>query len=69
MKAKGGGALNAAKTHCPKGHPYEGNNLLLLRKGALVRRQCRTCKNEQTQARNKRARFDLSLIRHLRDDF
>ena len=31
-----------AKTHCPKGHPYSGDNLILPRRGG---RGCRTCKN------------------------
>lgn len=31
------------KTHCPKGHPYEGYNLLLRYDGARV---CRACKSE-----------------------
>lgn len=40
-------AINAAKTHCPQGHPYEGENLALLRRpDGSVRRQCRACKSE-----------------------
>lgn len=37
-------SLNRAKTHCPHGHEFSGNNLLptLLRKGA---RRCRECHN------------------------
>lgn len=38
---------NSAKTHCPKGHPYEGANLFINNRG---RRECRTCK----RARNRR---------------
>lgn len=34
---------NAIKTHCPKGHPYEGENLLI-EDGV---RRCRTCRQEQ----------------------
>lgn len=30
-----------AKTHCPKGHPYEGKNLYVYRN----QRQCRTCRD------------------------
>lgn len=33
---------NVAKTHCPQGHPYEGDNLLV----EGNRRRCRICKNE-----------------------
>lgn len=39
-------AENAAKTHCPQGHPLAGGNLLA---SNLGRRQCRTCK----QARDR----------------
>jgi HNH endonuclease len=31
---------NAAKTHCPQGHPYAGANLIIRRNGS---RRCRTC--------------------------
>lgn len=33
-------SINTAKTHCPKGHPYSGENLYLKPCG---RRVCRTC--------------------------
>lgn len=32
-------AVNARKTHCPKGHPYSGNNLYIDPRG----RKCRRC--------------------------
>ena len=32
---------NSRKTHCPKGHPYEADNLYIDPKGY---RRCRTCK-------------------------
>lgn len=34
-------ALNARKTHCPRGHPYDEENTLLMR----GRRYCATCHN------------------------
>ncbi len=34
-------ARQAAKTHCPRGHPYSGRNLVLSSTGA---RQCRECR-------------------------
>jgi hypothetical protein len=50
-------ARNAAKTHCPKGHPLSGDNL---RRYELVRgiRRCLTCAREQTKmsCRRKRAK-------------
>lgn len=45
-QAKAGGRAiiaNRAKTHCPKGHSYEGENLYILPSGA---RKCRTCLRE-----------------------
>lgn len=33
-------AVNAKKTHCPKGHPYSGSNLRISRSG---KRRCRRC--------------------------
>lgn len=36
-------AANAAKTMCPQGHPYAGDNLIVSGPG----RKCRTCKNER----------------------
>lgn len=38
---------NMAKTHCPKGHPYAGDNLKLDRAGR--NRLCRTCRNERSR--------------------
>lgn len=36
-------AMNAAKTHCPKGHPLHGKNLVPWEKDG---RTCRTCSRE-----------------------
>ena len=44
-------AANAAKTHCPQGHPYSGDNLYVTPDGE---RECRTCRAES--ARRYRAR-------------
>lgn len=51
-------AKNAVKTHCPKGHAYEGDNLLVF-KGW---RQCRICRHHQTQRRAEK----LKAERHAR---
>lgn len=37
---QGTGAHNRAKTHCPRGHPYSGDNLYV---NKLGRRNCRAC--------------------------
>lgn len=40
-------AANAAKTHCPKGHPYMGHNLIQKASGRL----CRECQYAGNRAR------------------
>lgn len=46
------GRLNLAKTHCPQGHPYAGDNLFIHKRGA---RSCRTCMRDSTRRqRSKR---------------
>lgn len=42
------GHLHAIKTHCPQGHPYSGDNLIIQASG---RRACRECRNTQQRAR------------------
>ena len=49
-------ARNTAKTHCPQGHPYEGENLRIKSDG---RRVCRTC------CRVAQRRRRMSLIRNV----
>lgn len=49
-------AINNRKTHCPRGHPYWGHNLLIEPNGA---RSCRTCKyarSAEYRARKRAAR-------------
>lgn len=46
LRGKSPCALNAKKTHCPKGHEYSGNNIKpCVVKGKLLGRICRTCSN------------------------
>lgn len=42
-------AVNASRTHCPKGHPYSGDNLSIRRNA----RHCRKCACLRTQARTR----------------
>ena len=51
LRGVGRGALNAAKTHCPQGHPYSGDNLRVV----CGRRECRTCHAERRRAKASRA--------------
>lgn len=51
-------AQNLAKTHCPQGHPYEGDNLG--HTGHRGRR-CRACAREYARRRKARERAGLAL--------
>lgn len=53
MRGQTPAAANAAKTHCPQGHPLVGGNLLpsKLRQG---KRCCRTCNRDQVARRTRR---------------
>lgn len=57
LRGNSRGALNARKTHCPRGHPYDGDNTYINPKG---NRHCRTCVREHHKryapARNAKAR-------------
>lgn len=48
MRGEGQWAINARKTQCPQGHPLDGDNLRITRRGE---RRCRAC--ERTQSRKQ----------------
>ena len=52
LRGEAPAARHAAKTHCPKGHPYSGPNLRIDTNGA---RRCRACESERNRARKARA--------------
>jgi len=44
-------SASAKKTHCPEGHPYSGENLLVWKRpGGRVARVCRECSNANSRA-------------------
>jgi hypothetical protein len=51
------GLYNRVKTHCPHGHPYSGDNLIVRADGS---RQCRACRNRITRAYQARLRIGAS---------
>ena len=51
-------AENARKTHCPRGHPLSGSNILMHRFLRIGKRVCRTCTNEQQRAAYHRRKAD-----------
>lgn len=63
-------AANVKKTHCPKGHPYSGENLILAsRSDGRKVRQCRECHREfdrrpsRRQRQNELRRIKGAMIR------
>jgi hypothetical protein len=52
-------ARNAAKTHCPKGHPYDEANTKVDKRG---RRSCKECHRERNRSRKRRARKHLHAV-------
>lgn len=55
-----------AKTHCPKGHPYSGDNVRMQR-GRKRCRHCRQCHREWNRAYRARAAATKNLNRELPD--
>lgn len=51
LRGRSFSADNARKTHCPKGHPLAGDNLV---RSQLPWRACKTCKYAANAARAKR---------------
>lgn len=56
MRGESFSAVNAAKTHCPSGHPYDAENTYVSRGGG---RFCRTCASD----RSRRYRAQRALAR------
>lgn len=48
-----GGLHHRLKTHCPKGHPYSGDNLYGYMRDGSPRRGCKTCRYEATRKRQE----------------
>ena len=53
LESRAGSAINAQKTHCPKGHPYNEVNTYIQKKGGRV---CKTCHNDYTRELQRRKR-------------
>jgi len=45
---------NGERTHCPQGHPYEGENLRIEVRKTGVARICRECSNRRARERARR---------------
>lgn len=56
LRGNGPSAMNAKKTHCPAGHPYDDANTFFGRE--KHDRKCRICQNDQSRLRNRRYRAE-----------
>ena len=56
LRGVGTASRNAAKTHCPQGHPYDEKNTYVSRTGA---RLCRACNRIKVSFYKKRKRLGL----------
>ena len=53
LRAVGMGRANTAKTHCPEGHPYSGDNLYI--PPSRPNRMCRTCRRDSKRKAKEQA--------------
>ena len=60
MRGQSVSAKHAAKTHCPRGHPYAGSNLRVTEQG----RQCKACQREKYRETHPFVRLDSKLKTH-----
>jgi hypothetical protein len=60
MRGIGQSAINAMKTHCPRGHPLSDENLLA---SVFPKRVCLTCTNARTRAHYHRNRAAILISR------
>ena len=56
LRGVGWGALNARKTHCPQGHPYDEANTHIGRDGYRYCRICRQVQSTQAYERRKKVK-------------
>jgi len=66
LRGFGFAAINARKTHCDKGHPYSGHNLIVRKNG--LGRFCRTCRREESTRRRERDRSGRDRRRELKGE-
>lgn len=51
-----------SKTHCPRGHPYSGDNLLVRDNGIKINRRCRICHNASANIARTRRRLECQIV-------
>jgi len=63
MRGKAG-AKQRPMTHCPQGHPYEGDNLIYCTMGGRRARRCRECKNAGVRRQRATMNREEKTVRH-----
>lgn len=53
----------ASKTHCHKGHPFSGDNLITLPEGTAMRRRCRQCQRDRDRDYKRALRETPGYVR------
>lgn len=53
LRGEGVVAINAAKTHCLRGHPFEGDNLRINQRKYGIERACRECERMRVARRGE----------------
>lgn len=56
LRGTGPTAMNARKTHCPKGHKYSGVNLIVFVNRYGEQRACRACRKASSLAASRKRR-------------
>ena len=56
LRGVGFPAIHSQRTHCPKGHPYIGDNCISETDRGYIHRRCRICKNDRQFRRNRMIR-------------
>lgn len=64
LRGKAPAAVNARKTHCKYGHPFSGENLILVpaTSSRRARRDCRICRSENGQKFRSRHAADIKQL-------
>ena len=61
LRGEGVAAQHAAKTHCPRGHPYSGVNLYVY-PAPRGQRECRECRRQYQRRLSRRRRAAAELV-------
>jgi hypothetical protein len=63
MRSNSIASIAAKKTHCPKGHPYSGENLYTTPSGDRRCRECARVRRASDAARYRKSEFDANKYR------